>query len=149
PDEGAQSSIGGGGRYDALIEQLGGKPTPGVGFGCGVERVIINLKRQGRPVPAARKPQVFVAFQTAAARNQAFRLASDLRRAGIAALAAAERSLKAQMRQADALGAAYAAIIGQRELEEGTVTLRRLSDGSQETVPIADVAQRVRSAEPG
>ncbi len=149
PDEGAQSSIGGGGRYDALIEQLGGKPTPGVGFGCGVERVIINLKRQGRPVPAARKPQVFVAFQTAAARNQAFRLASDLRRAGIAALAAAERSLKAQMRQADALGAAYAAITGQRELEEGTVTLRRLSDGSQETVPIADVAQRVRSAEPG
>ncbi len=148
PGEGSQSSIGGGGRYDGLIEQLGGKPTPGVGFGCGVERVIINLKRQDLPVPAAQKPQVFVAFQSVAARPQAFRLASDLRRTGITALTATERSLKAQMRQADALGASFAAVIGQRELEEGTVTLRRLASGSQEMVAIADVAQHIRTPEP-
>jgi histidyl-tRNA synthetase len=149
-EEGAQSSIGSGGRYDGLIEQLGGRPTPAIGFGCGVERVIINLKRQGQPVPAAQQIQVFVAFQTAAARSQAFRLASDLRRQGVATLAAGgERSLKAQMRQADALGVAYAAIIGERELQGGTVTLRRLADGSQEMVPMTDVAARVRSVDPG
>ena len=150
PEEGAQSSIGGGGRYDGLIEQLGGRPTPGIGFGCGVERVILNLKRQEVPLPDHQKPQVYVACQTAAARSQAFRLASDLRRKGISALAASGgRSLKAQMRQADALGAAYVAIIGQRELREGVVALRRLADSSQETVPLAEVAERVRSPDPG
>ncbi len=144
PDEGAQSSIGGGGRYDGLIEELGGRPTPGIGFGCGVERVIINLKRRELPVPDAQRPRVFVAFQTAAARSQAFRLASELRRKGLPAVAAGgQRSLKAQMRQADALGAAYAAIIGERELRDGVVALRRLADGTQETVPLADVAERV------
>ncbi|MCH7552701.1 MAG: histidine--tRNA ligase, partial [Chloroflexi bacterium] len=63
--------------------------------------------------------------------------------------ASGERSLKAQMRQADALGVAYAAIIGERELQGGTVTLRRLADGSQEMVPMTDVAARVRSPDPG
>jgi histidyl-tRNA synthetase len=87
---------------------------------------------------------VFVAFQMAEARSAAFRLASDLRRAGIAAVVAAgERSLKAQMRQADALGAEYAAVIGRRELAEGAAALRRLSDGHQETVPQAEVAERI------
>ncbi len=152
PDEGAQSSIGGGGRYDGLIEQLGGRPTPGIGFGCGVERVIINLKRQsasGGPPPESQRLQVYVAVQTAAARSIAFKLASDLRRKGVAALVASgERSLKAQMRQADALGAAYVAIIGERELRDGVVALRRLADGTQETVALSEVAERVRQLNP-
>ena len=137
-DEGAQSTVGGGGRYDGLIQELGGKPTPGIGFATGIERIIINLKRQEIAVPDWQRPQVYVAFQVAAARGQAFRLASELRRQGIAAVVAVgQRSLKAQMRQADALGAAYAAIIGQRELKDGTVAVRRLADGQQETVPLA------------
>jgi len=150
PDEGAQSSIGGGGRYDGLIEQLGGRPTPGIGFGCGVERVIINLKRQAdarreAPLPDSRRLQVYVAVQAADARSCAFKLASDLRRNGVSALVGSgHRSLKAQMRQADALGAAYVAIIGERELRDGVVTLRRLADGTQETVALGDVAQRVK-----
>jgi histidyl-tRNA synthetase len=147
PEEGSQSSIGGGGRYDGLIEQLGGSPTPGVGFGCGIERTIINLKRQQVRLPDTRDLQVYVACQAPAARAQAFRLASDLRRGGIPAIAAGgSRSLKAQMRQANALHAAFAAIIGERELKDGAVTLRRLSDGSQETVPVADVPAHVGSS---
>lgn len=144
-EEGGQSSIGGGGRYDGLIEQIGGRPTPGIGFGSGIERIIINLKRQGILPPDQRPLQVYVVCQAAAARATAFRLASNLRRAGVAALCASgERSLKSQMRHAGALGAAYAAIIGERELADGAVTLKRLADGAQETVAMGDVAGRVK-----
>ena len=143
-EEGAQSTVGGGGRYDGLIEQLGGRPTPGIGWATGIERIVLNLKRQALPVDEPQRPRVYVAFQMAEARSAAFRLASGLRRAGIAAVVAAgERSLKAQMRQADALGAEYAAVIGRRELADGAAALRRLSDGHQETVPLADVAERI------
>ncbi|MDO8615380.1 MAG: histidine--tRNA ligase [Dehalococcoidia bacterium] len=146
-EEGGQSSLGGGGRYDGLIEQLGGKPTPGIGFGSGIERIVINLKRQEAPLPDARPLQVYVVVQTPAARVPAFRLASDLRRAGVSAVAgSSERSLKAQMRHADALGAVYAAILGERELAEGTVALKHLADGTQETVALAEVAERVGPA---
>ena len=146
-EEGAQSTVGGGGRYDGLIELLGGRPTPGTGFATGIERVVLNLKRQEVDVGEALRPQVFVAYQTPEARSQAFRLASDLRRQGIATVVAAgERSLKAQMRHADALGAAYAAIIGQRELRDGTASLRRLADSSQETVPLGEVAIHIQAA---
>ncbi|MDP2674201.1 MAG: histidine--tRNA ligase [Dehalococcoidia bacterium] len=144
-EEGAQSTVGGGGRYDGLIEQLGGRPTPGIGWATGIERIVLNLKRQALPVDEPQRPRVFVAFQMSEARSAAFRLASELRRAGIAAVVAAgERSLKAQMRQANALGAEYAAVIGRRELADGAAALRRLSDGHQETVPMADVAARIR-----
>ncbi len=148
PQEGgAQSTVGAGGRYDGLIEELGGKPTPGIGWATGIERIVLNLKRLELAVGEPPRPRVFVAFQTADARSQAFRLASDLRREGIAAVVAAgERSLKAQMRHADALDAEYAAIIGKRELADATATLRRLSDGHQETLPLADVAGRVKSS---
>jgi histidyl-tRNA synthetase len=148
PEEGAQSTIGGGGRYDGLIELLGGRPTPGVGFATGIERIILNLKRQSIPVPGQRRPDVYVAVQSPAARVPAFRLASDLRRDGISALVGAgDRSLKGQMRQADALRATYVAIIGERELKDGSVTLKDLTNGTQETIALHDLIQRV--ANPG
>jgi histidyl-tRNA synthetase len=141
PEEGAQSTIGGGGRYDGLIELLGGRPTPGVGFATGIERIVLNLKQQGIPVPGERHPDVYVAVQSPAATVVAFRLASELRRGGIAALVgASERSLKAQMRHAGALDATYAAILGERELADDTVTLKRLADGVQEVLPLSDLA---------
>ena len=143
-EEGGQSSIGGGGRYDGLIELLGGPPTPGIGFGTGIERIIINLKRQEVALPEAKGLDAFVAYQTPAARTAAYKLASELRRAGRSAVVASgERSLKAQMRQAGQLGARYAAILGERELAEGTVTLRDLGDGSQETVGLAEAGARI------
>jgi histidyl-tRNA synthetase len=144
PEEGQQSTIGGGGRYDGLIELLGGRPTPGVGFATGIERIVLNLKRQGMPVAGRKSPDVYVAVQSPSARVPAFRLASELRRAGIAALVGAgDRSLRAQMRHADALGARYAAILGERELAENSVTLKDLANGSQETLPIENVSTRV------
>ncbi|GBD13768.1 Histidine--tRNA ligase [bacterium HR24] len=145
PVEGAQSAIGGGGRYDGLIEELGGPPTPAVGFGTGIERIILNLKRQEVAVPQGRGVQAFVAYQGAQARLSALRLASRLRRQGIATVVATgDRSLKAQMRQADARGARYALILGPREVETGTVTVRRLADGHQETLPAEEVVSRLR-----
>jgi|FLYL01.1.fsa_nt_gi histidyl-tRNA synthetase len=144
PEEGAQSSIGGGGRYDGLIEELGGRPTPGIGFGTGIERIVINLKRQEVPVPPPEPVRVYVAVQTPEARLAAFRLASELRRAGLpAVMGSPARSLKSQLRHADALGARYAAIIGERELREAAVTLRRLDTGAQQTVGIDAVRARL------
>jgi histidyl-tRNA synthetase len=144
PEEGAQSTIGGGGRYDGLIELLGGRPTPGVGFGTGIERIILNLQRQDVAVPQRERPQVYVAVQTPAARLPAFRLASEFRRAGVSAIASTgERSLKGQMRQADAIGATYVAILGESELAQNTATLRQLADGAQETVPLTEVVSRI------
>ena len=145
-EEGGQSTVGGGGRYDRLIEQIGGKPTPGVGFATGIERIILNMKRQDVTLPDTSQLDVFVVCASAAARVFAFKLASDLRRTGLSSVVGdSNRSLKAQMRHASSLEAAYAAIIGDRELESSSVTLKRLADGSQETVPIGDVASRVRA----
>jgi histidyl-tRNA synthetase len=142
PEEGAQNAIGAGGRYDRLIEELGGKPTPAIGFATGVERIILNLKRIGVQPPQPPPPTVFVASQTAAARAAAVKLAGELRHAGVSAvLAAGDRRLKAQMRQADALGAVWAAIIGPEELESDTVMLRRMADGQQERVALAGVTE--------
>jgi len=144
PEEGAQNTVGAGGRYDGLIEELGGRPTPAIGFATGIERIIANLKRTSVAVPAIAKPAVFVAYQMSAARSAASRLASELRRAGIAAvMAVGGRSLKAQMRQANAVGALYAAILGEEELATDTVILRRMEDGQQERVATKDVRRLI------
>jgi len=150
PEEGAQSTIGGGGRYDGLIELLGGRPTPGTGFGTGIERIIVNLRRQGVPVPALPPPQVYVAHLSDAARGPALRLAADLRAAGVSAVVgSAARSLKSQMRHADALGATYAAILGDEELASGSVTLRDMRDGSQQRVTSSAALDIIRRGVPG
>jgi histidyl-tRNA synthetase len=150
PEEGAQSTIGGGGRYDGLMELLGGRPTPGVGFGTGIERIILNVKRQGVPLAKHPAPPVFVAVQSPHARVPAYRLASELRRAGMPALlGSGERSLKAQMRAADGHGAAYVAILGEREIRDGLVTLKNLTDGSQTLVAASDLAGQISPSRPG
>lgn len=144
PEEGGQSSIGGGGRYDGLIEQLGGKHTPGIGFGTGIERIVINLKRQGVQLPTQAGLDVYVACQSAAAATVGYKLASDLRKAQLSAVVGSgARSLKAQMRHASHLEARFVAIIGERELAEGTVTLKELAGGDQAAVPVAELAGRV------
>jgi histidyl-tRNA synthetase len=142
--EGGQSSIGGGGRYDGLMEELGGPPTPGIGFGSGIERMVINMKRQEVTLPERAALSVYVVVQSAGARTAAYKLASDLRRGGVAAVAGATgRSLKSQMRHADALSARFAAIIGEREMAEGTVALKDLRDGSQESMAARDLLARL------
>jgi histidyl-tRNA synthetase len=136
---GAQSGVGGGGRYDGLIEELGGPPTPGIGWAAGVERMLLASP----PVPVAPPPvDLYVAFAKPEHREAAFRLAADARRAGHAArLELAGRSLKGQLKQADRVGARYVAILG----DEG-VALKDMESGEQKTVEPGTVMHHIRSA---
>jgi histidyl-tRNA synthetase len=144
PEEGAQSTVGGGGRYDGLIELLGGPPTPGAGFGSGIERIILNLKRQEAPVPEIDGPAVYVAHISAAATQAALRLAGQLRSHGAGAVVGTPgRSLKAQLRHADALGARFVAILGEREVAAGEISLRDMRDHQQRNVPLEAAPQEI------
>lgn len=143
--EGSQTTIGGGGRYDGLIEQLGGRPTPGIGFGTGVERIILNLKAQGLEPPQPAPPDAYLAIADAAAQGRAMSLARELRQGGVSVVAgAAGRSMKSQMRQANALGARFALVLGEKELADGTVTVRDLAGQSQESVAAMEVLGRLK-----
>ncbi len=144
-EEGAQSTIGGGGRYDGLIEQLSGRSTPAVGFATGLERIILNLKRQGLELPAAGEAAVFVSYAGDGVKEQAMELMARLRREGIPATSAfGPRSLKAQLRQADARGARFALILGEDELRDGAVTLREMDGGRQERIEAARIMEELR-----
>jgi histidyl-tRNA synthetase len=144
-DEGGQSTIGGGGRYDGLIEELGGKPTPAIGFATGIERIILNLKKENIKIPTQSAMQTYVAYMGDAARDKVFKLTADLRRAGISVVTATgNKSLKAQLRQANSLGARYAVIIGEEEVKAETVTLRDMADAQQETVALSEIISRLK-----
>jgi histidyl-tRNA synthetase len=140
----AAATLFGGGRYDGLAEALGGPHVPGVGFGMGLERVLRALEDEGLEPPHERGLEVFVVGLGETGRAAASALLRELRAGGVAADAAyEERPLKAQLRMADRAGAAYAAILGEREAADGVVTLRRLADGTQQEVPSADVRDRL------
>ncbi len=144
PEEGAQSAVGGGGRYDGLIELLGGRSTPGVGFGSGIERLIINMKRQEVPVPPIEPPRVYIVHTSDAARALALQLAHRLREQGIGAVVGTGgRSLKAQLRHAGTLGVRYVAILGEQELARGEVTLRDMRNSQQRTVAADAIAEEL------
>ena len=139
-EEKSQSALGGGGRYDGLIEMLGGKPTPGIGFGIGIERIILNLKKQNISVPPVPAPKVFVACLGESARNEAMKLAASLRRQGIGVISATSaKSLKAQMRQANNLKISRAVIIGDDELKAGTAILKDMATSQQNTVKLSEI----------
>lgn len=140
-DQRSQSTICGGGRYDGLIETLGGKSTPGIGFGIGLERIIINLKKEGIEVPILPKPQVFVAYIGDAAREEAIILSAQLRRGDIPVIVATStKSLKAQLRQANSLKIPKAVIIGDDEVKTATVILREMATSQQTTVSMKELA---------
>jgi histidyl-tRNA synthetase len=134
-----------GGRYDGLAEAIGGPSTPGVGFAMGLDRVALAMAREGVGGSAARASRCFVvAIGDDDTRAAARRLVEDLRDAGIPAERSYEdRPLKAQLKMADHAGSTFAAILGERELRDGVVTLRRLDDGHQEVVPVADLVGRL------
>jgi histidyl-tRNA synthetase len=134
-----QATVNAGGRYDGLAQELGGPATPGIGFAMGLDRVLLAMQAGGVPLPPVRTPRCFVVAIGTAAEAGA-KLVRELRASGIPADGALEeRPLGAQLRMADRSGAVYAAILGDRELESGTVTVRRLADGEQEEVPVTDV----------
>lgn len=131
---GAQKGIGGGGRYDRLVEELGGAPAPAIGFGTGMERVLLALAAAGVS-PGAPGVDVFFIILDDAAKKMAFRMIHDLRRAGLSVdTDYAGRKMKGQMKQADRLGAAFAVIIGEDELAAGAAALRDMDGGAQESV---------------
>ena len=138
---GAQNAVAGGGRYDGLVEAVGGPPTPGVGFATGLERVILTLKEQGPPVPALPHAQVAVVHLGEAARLEAMRLTSEMRAIGIPVTESfGAKGMSAQMKAANRLGAAYAVIIGDDELSRRAAVIRDLQSGSQEEHPLMAVA---------
>ncbi len=141
----AQAAVCGGGRYDRLIEELGGPPTPGIGFGMGIERVIASLKAQGVQPPPLPAPRVQVSPLGEAARAAGIKLARDLRDAGIGAVMAfGGRSLKSQLKSADKAGVRYALIIGESELAEGKVLAREMATSEQAPVPLDEIAAWLR-----
>jgi histidyl-tRNA synthetase len=145
----AQNGVGGGGRYDGLVELLGGDPTPGIGFGIGVERVLLACDAEGvfsaGAAAAARPLQAYV-IDTAGG-TSAVTLSAELRRAGLRADRAFDgRSMKSQIKSADRSGALVALVVGPQELADGTVGLRPLrSDDPQRTVPRAAIVDELRA----
>jgi histidyl-tRNA synthetase len=142
---GAQGTVCGGGRYDGLFEQLGGRPAPGVGFAAGIERLVALLRDGGRAPPAGR-PDAYLLYQGQGTLESAFALGEALRAAGFAVvLHAGGGGFKAQMKKADASGAALALIVGENELASGSVAVKPLRDDRpQRQVPRADLAARLR-----
>ncbi len=136
---GAQNALGGGGRYDRLVADYGGKPTPAVGFALGVERLILALDAAGaRPPAAAAKTDIFIAVVSDGDRPAAFKTAVELRRRGLSVeIDYMGRSLKSQMKLADKLQAATAIIFGPDELAEGRAVVRDLATGEEKTVALA------------
>jgi len=149
---GAQGTLCGGGRYDPLIERMGGKPTPGIGFGLGIERVI-ELLRETKSVDVNPTTDVYVLHQGGSTRTRAFLLAEQLRNAGLdVILHAGEASLKSQMKKADASGAEYAVIVGEEEAARDSAAVKALRAGAsaafaeQRIVPLDRIADALVEA---
>ncbi|MBL8288179.1 MAG: histidine--tRNA ligase [Rubrivivax sp.] len=146
PHLGAQSTVCGGGRYDRLIETLGGKPAPGIGFGLGTERLLLMLAAVGVPAPAG-EPDAYAVVPDAAALPRVLPLLAALRERGVAIVMHAatkdgQGSMKSQFKRADASGARFALVFGADELAQGAVAMKPLRDAAaaQRTLPLADAA---------
>lgn len=143
---GAQSGIGGGGRYDGLMRQLGGQDLSGIGFGLGVDRTLLALRAEGRTVGATSRVDVYGVPLGETAKLELAKLAATLRANGVRVdLAYGDRSLKASMKGADRSGARLALVAGDRDIEAGTVGVKDLSNGEQTDVAAADVVAEVLS----
>ncbi|MGE2834369.1 histidine--tRNA ligase [Mycobacterium sp. SMC-4] len=143
---GAQSGIGGGGRYDGLMSQLGGKELSGIGFGLGVDRTLLALRAEGKTAAPAARVDVYAVPLGADAKVRLAVLAAQLRAAGVRVdMAYGDRSLKAAMKGADRSGAAIALVAGERDLEAGTVGVKTMATGEQVDVAIDTVITEVLS----
>ncbi len=143
---GMQNAVGGGGRYDTLIELLGGKPTPGIGFAAGVERIIWHMKEAGVKVPNKDQVDVFVAQLGPEAKKKCLTLVSELREKGIHTVGAlGEASLKSQMRLADKFEARYTLLLGKLEVKEGTIIVRDMKAGKQKQMKFEEAIPEVIS----
>ena len=137
---GSQNAIGGGGRYDGLFQDLGGKPTPCIGFALGAERTLLALEAEGVDVAASDELLVYVANVTDEQREAAFAMTMELRGRGVAALSDLQsRSLKSQFKQADKVGARYVLVIGEEEQQRGGVTIRDMETKEERFVTLGSI----------
>ena len=143
---GAQNAIGGGGRYDYLAEEIGGTPTPGIGFALGMDRIMIALEAQNVTVPTASPVDVYLTVLGDAAMPTALRLAQELRENGVKTdLEFKGRGLRAQMRTANKLNAQYVVMIGEDEINNEAATVRDMASGDQQSVPFKQLVEVLRA----
>ena len=143
---GAQSGIGGGGRYDGLMSQLGGRDLSGIGFGLGVDRTLLALRAEGKTAGQAARVDVYAVPLGAEAKIRLAVLAAHLRAAGVRVdMAYGDRSLKGAMKGADRSGASIALVAGDRDLEAGTIGVKTMGTGEQVDVTVDDVVAEVLS----
>jgi histidyl-tRNA synthetase len=146
PDLGAQNALGGGGRYDGLIEELGGDPTPGIGFALGIERMLLSLAEQedeeNDDQPHA--PDAFFVYIDDECKRKVYNLVQTLRGDGFSAdLNYEDRSVKAQMRVANRSGAPFVCILGPDELEQNQITVKEMESGDQEQIDLGDLEKYI------
>lgn len=148
PPLGAQSAVCGGGRYDGLVEEIGGPSTPGIGFAIGLERLLLALEMQNLiPAPKSQK-RVYIAALGEDAVAEGFKIQEELRGLGVLTdMALQGRSLKGQMKQAGKLDSQFTVIIGSNELEKGAAAVKNMADGTQEDIPFAEVAGYISKEE--
>lgn len=148
PPLGAQSAVCGGGRYDGLVEEIGGPSTPGIGFAIGLERLLLALEMQNLiPAPKAQK-QVYIAALGEDAVAEGFKIQEELRGLGVLTdMDLQGRSLKGQMKQAGKLDSQFTVIIGSNELEKGAAAVKNMADGTQKDIPFAEVAGYISKEE--
>jgi len=143
---GSQDALAGGGRYDLLVEELGGKPTPGVGFAAGMERLMMVLEKQGQIKSKPLLPLLYFVALDARSRSWAFVQASALRSKGISIeLDYMERSAKAQMREANRQQAKYVIVVGESELTTGVARLKNMLTGDEQTIQLEKIEQALIS----
>ena len=138
PSKSLGFALGGGGRYDGLVEEFGGKPTPGLGFGLGLDRIMMALEAQQVEFPQPVKCEAYIASMGDAAQTKALLLMEELHRCGIPAdCDLCGRGLKAQMKYADKIGAKFTMVLGDNELEAGKAELKNMKTGEKRKIAIS------------
>ena len=141
---GAQGTVCGGGRYDGLVEEIGGNHTPALGFAMGMERLLMLMEAQGIEFPAEDKCDLYIASMGENATLKASQIAADVRGNGMhAQFDIVGRSVKAQMKYANKIGAAYTVVLGDSEIEAGVAKVKNMADGSETEMNIDDIAEEI------
>lgn len=141
---GAQGTVCGGGRYDGLVEEIGGNHTPALGFAMGMERLLLLMQAQGIEFPPEAKCDLYIASMGENATLKASQIASDVRGNGMhAQFDIVGRSVKAQMKYANKIGAAYTVVLGDSEIEAGVAKVKNMADGSETEMNIDDIAEEI------
>jgi histidyl-tRNA synthetase len=142
---GTQSTVCGGGRYDGLIEELGGSPTPGIGFAMGIERIILAMEAASVMPEFDESPQLFIATIGEEADVYSLSLIKKLRDENVFAVRDYNgRSLKAQMKYADKIGAKYSIVLGETEVHEGKAKLKNMTTGEEKEICLSDSANAIK-----